>query len=356
MRVLRVEVERLPLRLVEPYVLANEEVDEVANVLVRVVTDGPHVGLGIAAPEAAVTGEALDECERLLRDEAVPLLIGADPLRRVVLTEAFREAAPAAPAARAAVDMALHDLLGKHTGLPVWRLLGGFRTHLPTSMTVFIHGHEETVRRAKAQVAEGFRALKLKGGNDVEGDIARVLAVRAAVGPHIELRFDANQGYTAEEAEHFIAGCDGVGLTVFEQPTPAGELDVLRHLVGAVPVPVMADESVLSLADAFRLARRNAMDMLNLKLAKVGGLDAATQMNGVARAAGVEVMVGCMDEVALSIASGLAFACSRPNVELADLDGHLDLLDDPTTGAVELRDGCLWPLDAPGFGLADLSG
>jgi len=356
MRIVRVEVTPLPLTLREPYVLANETVSAVTNVVLRLVTDGPHVGLGIAAPEATVTGEDLARCLHALRDLAAPALVGEDGLRRTLLTERVDALFNDAPAARAAVDMALHDLLGKHTGLPVWRLLGGFRTHVQTSVTLTILPLPQTIRRARALVEEGFGALKLKGGLDVDGDVAAVCAVRAAVGPGIEIRFDANQGYTAAEAEHFCAETRRAGVSVLEQPTPASELATMRRLVGTVAAPVMADESVLSLADAFRFARHGAMDMVNLKLAKVGGIDAANLMNGMARAAGIEVMVGCMDEAALSIASGVAFACSRRNVELADLDGHLDLLDDPTTAAVRVADGRVWPREAPGFGIPDLSG
>ncbi|TNE87868.1 MAG: dipeptide epimerase [Deltaproteobacteria bacterium] len=354
MRIVRVEVEELPLTLKEPYTIATETVATATNVAMRIVTDGPHVGLGIGAPEETVTGEDLSRCIEALRDLAAPALLGEDALRRTLLIERMRGLLPRAPAARAAVDMALFDLLGKQAGLPMWRLLGGYRTHMRTSVTLFILPTAETVRRARAFVDEGFTALKLKGGVDVEEDIERVHAVRQALGPGIELRYDANQGYTAAEAEHFWAETQDVGLTVFEQPTPADELGSMRRVVGAISGPVMADESVLSLADAFHFARKDAMDMVNLKLAKVGGLDAASLMNGVARAAGIEVMVGCMDEAALSIASGLAFACSRKNVELADLDGHLDFVDDPTVSAVHVEGGCVWPSDEPGFGLRDL--
>ncbi|MFT4624434.1 MAG: L-alanine-DL-glutamate epimerase-like enolase superfamily enzyme [Myxococcota bacterium] len=354
MRILRVEVRRLPLTLREPYTIAYETVSTATNLVVRLITDSPHVGLGIAAPDAGVTGESADACELALREVASPLLRGTDALRRLPVVEALADALPSRPAARAAVDMALFDLLGKQAGLPVWRILGGFRDHMPTSVTLFIAEPATTIARAEALVAEGFRALKIKGGIDVHADIAQVNAVRAAVGPSIELRFDANQGYTRAEAEQFYAGTRAVGLTVFEQPTPADELALMRQVVGSVPAPVMADESVLSLADAFRFARNNAMDMVNLKLVKVGGLDEALLMNGVARAAGIEVMVGCMDEAALSIASGLAFALSRRNVELADLDGHLDFTDDPTSSAIRLHDGSLYPSEEPGFGIVDL--
>ncbi|MFT4628616.1 MAG: L-alanine-DL-glutamate epimerase-like enolase superfamily enzyme [Myxococcota bacterium] len=353
MRILRVEVEPLQLRLREPYTIAYETVDSVENLLVRLITDGPHVGLGIAAPDQGVTGETAAVAEGALREVAAPLLMESDPLRRGVVVEQLAAQLAHAPSARAAVDMALHDLLGKQAGLPVWRMLGGYRSGIPTSITLYLTETEEMVRRARAFAAKGFQALKLKGGANVDLDVERVHAVRAAVGPALELRFDANQGYDPATAVDFHRRTLDANLSMFEQPTAAARLKELRHVTQNIPIPVMADESILNLADAFRYARGEAMDMVNLKLVKVGGLDAALQINAVARAAGLEVMVGCMDEVSLSIASGVAFALSRKNVEFADLDGHLDLIGDPTEGALTLRDGVLYPSEEPGFGLVD---
>lgn len=353
MRIVRVEAVPLQLRLREPYTIAYETISSVYNVGLRFVTDTQHVGLGIVAPDEGVTGETPADAERAIHDVVLPLMQGADPLRRALYNEPLFDALPGCPSVRSAVDAALYDLLGKACGVPVTTLLGHYRTHMATSMTVYIRPGDETVSQARAYVNEGFRAIKLKGGVDVDADIERVLAVRAAVGPDIDLRFDANQGYTAEQSIHFSTQVRSAGLSMLEQPTPADERYVLRDVTAATNTPVMADESILSLADAFLFARGNAMDMVNLKLVKVGGIDRAALINGVARAAGLHVMVGCMDEAALSIAGGLAFALSRRNVEFADLDGHLDLLDDPTAGAVHLHDGCLYPSDQPGFGLAD---
>jgi len=339
------------MNLAEPYTVAYQSYESTTNVFLRLETRCGRFGFGCAAPDEHVTGETPQSVLRTLQEVARPILVGADPLRRESLALRLKKAGlKDFPGALAAVDMALLDLMGRAAGQPVWKMLGGYRDRIRTSVTIGILPADETVAKARRLVKQGFRCLKIKGGLDADEDASRIIKVREAVGPRIELRFDANQGYSLEDSLRFVRLTSSAGLELLEQPTPQGHLEQLGRVTREVTIPVMADESLLTLDDAFQLAHRNLVDMFNIKLMKVGGLSEALQVEAIARAAQLDIMVGCMDEAALGIAAGLALTLARPSVKYADLDGHLDLLGDPSAGAVSLKNGILYPSTGAGLG------
>jgi L-alanine-DL-glutamate epimerase-like enolase superfamily enzyme len=350
MKIRQFEAWPVEMRLAEPYTIAYETTDRVTNIFLRIETDQGLIGHGCAAPDFQVTGETPASVMTAFDATIAPVLSGVDPLRYALILERLRTGLGQQPAALAMVDMALYDLLGQIAGIPLYRLLGGYRTRIKTSITIGILSIEETVEKVRKHIAAGFRSLKIKGGIDVAVDIEKIMKIREAVGRAVELRFDANQGFNETDTLKFVAGTRKAKLALLEQPTPKAGHTILGRITKKVPIPVMADESLMNLGDAFRLAKNDVVDMANIKLMKVGGIYEAMKINAVANAANLEVMVGCMDESALAIAAGLHFALARPNVVYADLDGHLDLMGDPAVGSVVLRNGILYPNKKPGLG------
>ena len=338
------------MKLAEPYTIAYEKVEAVKNIFVRIETDKGINGFGCAAPDEYITGETPDSVILAIDEKLAPGLLGTDPLRTAMAIEGLRPFLKDNTSAFAAIDIALFDILGKACALPLWVLLGGFRDRIKTSVTIGILPVDETVRKAVDWVKKGFSCLKLKGGTDVESDIYRLIRVREEVGKEIELRFDANQGYTPDEAVRFVNETRLAEPELIEQPTPKGKPDMLKNVTSRINIPVMADESLITLRDAFRIAQGEIADMVNIKLMKVGGIMESIRINTVARSAGLEAMVGCMDEAELGIAAGLHFALARPNVMYADLDGHIGLKGDPSSGELIIREGILFPNNKPGLG------
>jgi len=350
MKILRSETHATELILEEPYEIAYETIDRAVNVFLQIHTECGLVGYGCAAPDWEVTGETGDSVLQAYRDIIEPGIRGRDPLLVSGLLEELRTPLQDHPSAMAMLDMALFDLLGKACNRPLYQVLGGCRNRILTSITIGILPVQETVAKATAFVNKGFKVLKVKGGSDVHLDIERMIKVREAVGEQIYLRFDANQGYSLDQALIFSKQTSACKIEFLEQPTHRSDLNLLGKVTRQVRIPVMADESVMNLEDVLRLASEELVDTVNIKIQKVGGILEGLHMNSVAKAAGLEVMVGCMDESAMAIAAGLHFALSRPNICFADLDGHFDWQSDPAEGSLQLRDGFLVPNDAPGLG------
>jgi L-Ala-D/L-Glu epimerase len=349
MKIVRVSYERMDLQLSVPYTIAYETITKSCNFILKVETESMLVGYGCAAPDKKVTGEEAGEVAIIIQDIIIPFLLGRNPFTYPLIMEELKSVLGRRSSTLAMVDMAMHDLISRKAGIPLYRYLGAYRNSIATSITIGILPLEETLKMAQEYVKRGFNILKVKGGSVLEEDIDKMLRLHEMF-PEIILRFDGNQGYSVADAIAFDNATRSVKVEIFEQPTEVGREEWLGEVNEQVIFPVMADESIMTLSDAFRLARNKHVRMINIKLMKVGGILEAMHINSIARAAHQEVMVGCMDECALGISAGLHFALSRFNIKYADLDGHLDILNDPFSGLFRLENGILIPSEDPGLG------
>jgi len=349
MKITKVSYERLDLKLSDPYTIAYETISKSTNFILKAETDSTIVGYGCGAPDIAVTGENPVDVEDAIKDIISTYLIGRDPFTYALILKELKVGLGKKSSALNMVDSALHDMISRKAGVPLYRFLGGYRNSIPTSITIGILPVEETLRQADEFVRQGFSILKVKGGRSMLEDIEKMNRLHERH-PQVTLRFDGNQGYSVIDSVAFVKATAHIGIEIFEQPTKLEKEERLGQVTDQVDIPVMADESIKTLRDVFRLAQNERVDMVNIKLMKVGGILEGMHINSVAKAAGLESMIGCNDECALGISAGLHFALSRPNIHFADLDGHLDVVDDPFKGIFRLEKGVLYPTEAPGLG------
>lgn len=339
------------LALTRPYTIAYRSISEVELFFVRLQDADGKVGLGSASPAQAVTGETPAACGQALA-QGVALLEQADIRHLGRLTRLLSRELAAAPAAQAALDMALHDLFARRLGIPLTDFLGRCHDDLPTSITIGIKPAAETLAEAGEYLRRGFTHLKVKLGHDFEEDQDRLIRLRQKVGRSIRIRVDANQGYSLAQTKRFGATLRDLDIEFVEQPLPQAAVAEMRTLPDDLRALVAADESLLSPADAMALAAKPAAcGIFNIKLMKCGGITPALEIGVVAAAAGLDLMWGCMDESVISISAALHAACACPATRYLDLDGSLDLAEDAARGGFILRDGRLHITDAPGLGV-----
>jgi L-alanine-DL-glutamate epimerase-like enolase superfamily enzyme len=352
MKITNISYERLDLQLSEPYTIAYETVSKTANFILKIETDKGFVGYGCAAPDQVVTRETPEDVEQEIRSVIIPYLKGMNVYMSSEILEGLKVLLKQKSSALAMVDIALLDLAARKQEIPLYQFLGGYRHSIPTSITIGILSLEDSLKTAAEFVNQGFNIIKVKGGLSLEEDVEKIMQLRENF-PAISLRFDGNQGYSAEEAITFYERTKSVNIEFFEQPTKVGFDSHMGEVTEGTSIPVMADESIKSVKDTFRLAQGKHIDMVNIKIMKVGGIRESMRINAVAQSAGLEAMVGCIDECSLGIAAGLHLALSRKNIKYADLDGHLDILDDPFRGIFKLEKGILFPSKYSGLGKID---
>jgi L-alanine-DL-glutamate epimerase-like enolase superfamily enzyme len=353
MKITGIRIGRLVIPLMKPFKTALRSTDVVATNIVEVTAEGPFSGYGEAPPTAAITGETDGSIRGAIETRIAPALLGGEAENLNELLDIVEHSVVGNSSAKAAVDIALHDLWGKCCGKPLYQLLGGGRKALATDYTISLNAPEEMARDTRDAVSAGYKALKIKVGSDLRLDMARLSAVRKSAGPDILLRADANQGWKPKEAIRAIKFMEDSGLAVelVEQPVAAWDIEGLKQVAEAVDTPIMADESAHSPRDALRLIASRSADMLNIKLMKSGGIRRARAICAMAGSVGMECMIGCMMESKVSVTAAAHLAMAESVISRCDLDAPILCSEDPVAGGAAYSGASITVTDSPGLGI-----
>lgn len=324
--------EPIDVALREPFGIATgaQHVAEIA--LVTLVLGDGTLGLGEAAPFPAVNGETRAQALAAV-ETAAELLVGADARRWRHVARELARAIPGVPSARAAIEMALLDALCRRASLSLWTFFGAAEPALETDITIPTGDVAHAIASAERARGEGFRCLKIKiGGASPEADARRVRAIATAA-PEARLVLDANASLEPERAIELVRALGDLGrrIALFEQPTPAADLDALAAVKRGTQIPIAADESARSAADVARIARAGAADVINVKITKTGVAE-AFDMIAAARAHDLGLMIGGMVETRLAMSVSACLAAGAGGFSFVDLDTPLFLAEEPFEG------------------------
>jgi len=385
-RVEAVSCTRLRVPLHTPFVTALRRTESTDTLVVQITDSDGNTGWGEAPQVWQVTGESLAGATACIEEMLAPLVVGRDVDDWQELAAAVQRAVARNFGAKAAVDVALHDLVARRAAVTLAALLrgpgsgatsatgtgdnghgrvsanagptaGSTADVVPTDVTLSAGSADELGPTARRRVAERFTTLKMKVGTDAATDVARVRAVRDAVGPDVTIRLDANQGWTPEDAVEVIRALERAELAVelVEQPVAGDDVEGLAWVRSRVGLPVMADESLYSLRDLDRVLRLEAADMVNVKLAKCGSLGVAMALLRKATEHGLGTIVGSMMETHIGVGAAARLVAANPTSLTSDLDAAWWAARTPVVGGLTYAGSTVTLPAAPGLGIDALA-
>ncbi len=358
MKITEVKLGRISVPLRVPFKTALRTVNSVEDVVVEIHTDTGAVGYGEAPPTGAITGDTTGAITGAIQDHIAKSIVGRDVDDFEDVIQIVQKCVVKNTSAKAAVDMALWDLYGQLYKIPVYKLMGGARKQIVTDITISVNSPEEMARDAVNAVERGYDTLKIKVGANPALDVARLAAVRNAIGSKTCIRIDANQGWEPKQAVRLLNQMQDKGLDIefVEQPVKAHDFEGMKYVTERSYVPVLADESVFSPEDAMTIMRMGAADLVNIKLMKCGGLYNALKIVSAAEVYGVECMIGCMLEAKISVNAAVHLACAKKIITKIDLDGPVLCSEDPVLGGAVFEEQLITVSDEPGLGIKGVEG
>ncbi|NYF25405.1 mandelate racemase/muconate lactonizing enzyme family protein [Sporosarcina sp. JAI121] len=330
MKITEIEIHAIHLPLYEPFVISYATYDYMPSVIVKITTDTGIVGYGESVADEHVTGESWEGIFAVLKNTLAPKLIGENPMNMERIHELMDSEIYGVPTAKAAIDIACYDAVGKALGVPVYDLLGGrYHDEFPITHVLSIAAPEEMAKEAEEKVAEGYRSMKMKVGTNVADDVLRIQAVRERVGEGIAIRVDVNQGWkTSANTLQGLQRLDNCSLDWLEQPVRADDIDGMVEVKSKTSTPMMIDEGLRGVRDMREIIAKRAADKVNIKLMKCGGIYPATKLAHMAEMAGIECQIGSMVESSVGSAAGFHVAFSKKIITSVELTGPLKFSKD----------------------------
>jgi len=358
MKIVSIELFHISIPFAVPYRLSKKygTLTHADAVIFKIHTDEGIIGLGEADPMNPFTAETPSSVMAVTRDIIAPLLIGRDPVPIAMLEATLDQGVCGNPTARGAVNMALHDIVGKAYNVPVYLLLGGLRhNRLPLLGPIGSGSPAEDADAIETLYAEGYRTVMIKmGALPVADEIKRMIAADQRFGDRMTIITDANQGWETTETLAFIDGVNGHSPGLIEQPIRSGNINDLKRIRDHAPCPLSVDESLVTAQDATTLIREQAADVFSIKVSKNGGLTKSSWIAHTAALFGIKCLMNSMLEFGITQAASLHLGLTLPN--LVDM-GHaymsvLRMADDVTDFRRNISRAVVTPPEGSGLGIA----
>ena len=351
MKIVDFNIRVIAIPLKEPFKISLGVIETAHSLVLELITKEGINGLGEAGPSLIVAGEHISG-QKVILEMLAKKIIGIDPLDIEKISHILKKTVPGNFAAKAAIDIAIYDIIGKAYKVPLYKLFGGYHEQVETDITIPLDDPERMTEKAANHIKNGFKILKIKVGTNLKDDSKRIKAIREAVGSNVKLRLDANQAWSVKEALEHIKTIEKYDIELIEQPVLAADLEGLAHVTKNSPIPIMADESVFTAEDALKIASLKAADMINIKLMKCGGLSEAIKINTIAESAGITCMLGCMvEEIGIAILAAAHLAKGLKNITTTDLDTPFFLSDVPVKESLSIGKGRILLSEIHGLGI-----
>lgn len=330
MKITKIDVYGIQFPLAAPFVISYHTYDKMPSIIVKIETDEGIIGYGEGVPDEHVTGETWQGIFHIIKNTLGPAVLGQNPMEIERIHEIMNNAIYSSPTAKAAIDIACFDILGKKLQQPVYQLIGGrYHEQFPITHVLSIGEPEEMAKEALEKAGQGYEYFKIKVGTEVGKDVERIKAIRSLIGPGPAIRVDVNQGWKNSSTTLMaLERLEKYQIDWIEQPVAADDMDGMAEVKAKTRIPLMVDEGLKGTREMLQVIQKRAADKINIKLMKCGGIYPAVKLAHQAELAGLDCQVGSMVESSVGSAAGFHVAFSKKNITSVELTGPLKFSQD----------------------------